>query len=128
MSRFIFASMGVRNDIIREKLSSKLDTSKRVLIIPCAASNEELTAKAEKEAFCKLGFDRNKIYAFDITKPNKYFGICFDYTYVTGRKQYKLLSALSKHEINKKIIIPCLKKRQYIFRRCVCHSRRSESE
>lgn len=25
MSRFIFASMGVRNDIIREKLSSKLD-------------------------------------------------------------------------------------------------------
>ena len=34
MSRFIFASMGVRNDIIREKLSSKLDTSKHVLIIP----------------------------------------------------------------------------------------------
>ena len=58
MSRFIFASMGVRN-IIREKLSSNLDTTKRVLIIPCAASNEELTAKAEKEAFCKLGFDQN---------------------------------------------------------------------
>ncbi len=59
MSRFIFSSMGVRNDIISEKLSSKLDTSKRVLIIPCAASNQELTANAEKEAFCKLGFDQN---------------------------------------------------------------------
>lgn len=101
-------------------------TLKRVLIIPCAASNEELTAKVEKETFCKLGFDRNKIYAFDITKPNKYSIILFDYIYVSGGNQYKLLSALSKHEINNKIIIPCLKKRQYIFRKCVCHSRRSD--
>lgn len=115
MSRFIFASMGVRNDIIREKLSSKLDTSKRVLIIPCAASNEELTAKAEKEAFCKLGFDRDKIYAFDITKPNKYFGICFDYIYVPGGNQYKLLSEIREHEIDKKIIIPCLEKELHIL-------------
>lgn len=110
MSRFIFASMGVRNDIIREKLSSKLDTSKRVLIIPCAASNEELTAKTEKEAFGKLGFDRNKIYAFDITNPNKYFGIRFDYIYIPGGNQYKLLSEIREHEIDKKIIMPCLEK------------------
>lgn len=110
MSGFIFASMGVRNDIIREKLSSKLDTSKRVLIIPCAASNEELTAKTEKEAFGKLGFDRNKIYAFDITKPNKYFGIRFDYIYIPGGNQYKLLSEIREHEIDKKIIMPCLEK------------------
>lgn len=89
---------------------AKWSVTKRVLIIPCAASNEELTAKTEKEAFGKLGFDRNKIYAFDITKPNKYFGIRFDYIYIPGGNQYKLLSEIREHEIDKKIIMPCLEK------------------
>lgn len=110
MSRYIFASLGVRNELIREKLREKLDTSKRVLIIPCAASNEELTAKVEKEAFCKSGFEQSKIYAFDTAKPNKYSGIFFDYIYIPGGDQYKLLSEIKEHEIDKKIIIPCLEK------------------
>ena len=110
MSRYIFASLGVRNDNIREKLRGKLDTSKRVLIIPCAASNEELTAKVEKEALCKAGFEQSKIYAFDTTKPNMYSGLFFDYIYVPGGNQYKLLSEIRAYEIDKKIIMPCLEK------------------
>lgn len=77
MCRYIFASLGFRNEIIREQLREKLDTSKRVLIIPCAASNEELTAKIEKEALCKAEFEQSKVYAFDTAKPNKYSGIFF---------------------------------------------------
>lgn len=110
MSRYIFASLGFRNEIIREQLQEKLDTSKRVLIIPCAASNEELTAKVEKEALCKSRFEQSKIYAFDKTKPNMYPGIFCDYIYVPGGNQYKLLSEIREYEIDKKIILPCLKK------------------
>lgn len=110
MSRYIFASLGVRNEIIREQLREKLDTSKRVLIIPCAASNEELTAKVEKEALCKSGFEQSKVYAFDTTKLNMYSGIFFDYIYVPGGNQYKLLSEIREYDIAKKIILPCLEK------------------
>lgn len=110
MSRYIFASLGFRNEIIREQLQEKLDTSKRVLIIPCAASNEELTAKVEKEALCKSGFEQSKVYAFDTAKPKKYSGIFFDYIYVPGGNQYKLLSEIREYGIDKKIIIPCLEK------------------
>ena len=104
MSRYIFASLGVRNEIIREKLREKLDTSKRVIIIPCAASSEELTAKFEKEALCKSGFEQSKVYTFDTTKPNKYSGILFDYIYVPGGNQYKLLSEIREFEIDKYFI------------------------
>lgn len=34
----------------------------------------------------------------------------FDYIYVPGGNQYKLLSKIREYEIDKKIIIPCLEK------------------
>lgn len=115
MSRYIFASLGVRNEIIRKKLRGKLDTSKRVLIIPCAASNEDLTAKVEKEALCKSGFEKSKVYTFDTTKPNMHSGIFFDYIYVPGAISISCYRKSESMKLLRRSFCHVLKKGQHIL-------------
>lgn len=96
----ILTSFGLRSPIVREKARGYLPKDMKVIVIPFAGYNNEITAKREiYEGLLPLGFDNSNIYICDISNIDEYKRMHFDLIYVPGGNQFKLLYECQKNKM-----------------------------
>ena len=96
----ILSSFGLRSPIIREKVREHLPKDLKVLVIPFAGFNSEITAKREiDEGLLPFGFEKSNICVCGVSNIDAYKCMNFDLIYVPGGDQFKLLYECQKNEM-----------------------------
>ena len=76
------------------------DKTGNMLIIPLACMFGSETGEREKNCAAMAGFDKNKIYVFDESKPEELLGVEFKYIVVLGGNTFKLLHLVKKYHLD----------------------------
>lgn len=89
----ILSSFGLRSPIVAEKAKEYINPGgKKVLVVPFAGFNNELTAEKEiKEGLIPFGFKAENICVPDVKSIENLREVEFDLIYVPGGNPFKLL-------------------------------------
>ena len=97
----ILGSLGFTATQNRLKISELIeDKTGNMLIIPLACMFGTETGEREKNCAAMAGFDKNKIYVFDESKPSELLNMKYKYITVLGGNTFKLLKLVRQYHLD----------------------------